>query len=207
MKLTLYMTEYMGFEAASALISTLPDASRERLSRCADRADKVTGELLKLRILSDCGGGEICLGESGKPYIAGRDDVAFNISHSGKLAVGALIMGDETGIDVGVDVERIDRENESRHDKIAGRFFTDAERGRIRESADPVCEFYLTWTRKEAYLKYTGDGITRPLTDIDTTALPDVVFDSRVISDNAGVEYAFSVCTPCGVGNIAIEKI
>ena len=65
--------------------------------------------------------------------------------------------------DVGIDVERV-RENVE-HDDLARRFFAaDEVRSlaalppRLRQEA-----FFACWTRKEAVVKATGEGLARPL--------------------------------------------
>lgn len=96
-------------------------------------------------------------GRNGKPALT-RGSVEFNISHSAELAA-IVIAG--AGRDVGIDVERVrplpDMAGLLRH------FATDAEAAAL--SALPAdrqeAEFYRLWTRKEAALKATGDGLLR----------------------------------------------
>jgi len=83
--------------------------------------------------------------------------VRFNLSHSGELAL--LAISDRR--DVGVDLERI-RELPDR-DAVAETVMTAAE---LREyeglpEAARTEAFFTCWTRKEAFLKATGDGLFR----------------------------------------------
>lgn len=185
--------ELRGDREAEKLMVSLPTASQEKLRGRKDRHTAALGELLRIYMMDFCGAPyDVAKGTHGKPYSPARSDIAFNISHSGRLAVGALLTDGSGGI--GVDIEFIDRDKTARCERIAARFFTEAEQGRIGAAFDPVQEFYLTWTRKEAYLKYDGSGITRPLAEVDTTMLCDAAFDCRIISDSIGGEYAFTVC-------------
>lgn len=93
-------------------------------------------------------------GPKGKPFIEGSR-VHFNISHSLDLAVYAFGTGE-----LGVDVEWIrDVEIEA----IARRFFTPGECAWILGSDTPAQAFFDCWTRKEAYIKAEGGGLSIPL--------------------------------------------
>jgi 4'-phosphopantetheinyl transferase len=110
-------------------------------------------------------------GEFGKPALAGElATVEFNLSHSGTLALIAIARG----APVGVDVERWDRDIE--HLDLAEHFFSPAERSALRALGDERQRttegFFNAWTRKEAYLKATGHGITRGLHHFDVTLAP-----------------------------------
>jgi len=108
------------------------------------------------RVLS-CAASEVEFryGRHGKPQVAGSP-VRFNISHSGALAVIALALAE-----VGVDVElpRV-----RRSDAIARRFYAPAEIERLFAETDPAARadaFFRLWTCKEAFLKATGEGLSR----------------------------------------------
>lgn len=198
--LSLYIAELSGEgkeEQMGRLLGLLPPESRNKvLSRRGASLLTALGELVRLRMMDAAGVGyEVAYGKNGKPYVPDADDVAFSISHSGSVAAGALLTG---GGDVGVDIERVDRENGVRHERIAARFYTDAERAYIDASDDRELSFYTVWTRKEAYLKYTGEGITRPLTEVDTVRLPDDVSVVSRIIEAADGEYALSVAANAG---------
>ncbi|MGZ6125109.1 MAG: 4'-phosphopantetheinyl transferase family protein [Myxococcales bacterium] len=94
-------------------------------------------------------------GTHGKPYVAGAP-IRFNISHSGALAVIAV-----AGVEVGVDVELPRRR---RSDAIARRFYAPGEIERLFAEGDPdrrADAFFRLWTCKEAFLKVTGEGLSR----------------------------------------------
>lgn len=97
----------------------------------------------------------------GKPYIKGYSDFHFNISHTKNAIVVAI-----SNSYVGVDVERV-RGIDAR---IPNRFFAKGERQYVSlQSQGLEHRFFEIWTQKEAYLKWTGDGLTRPLKSFDVT--------------------------------------
>lgn len=97
--------------------------------------------------------------DHGKPSIAGAASPLFNISHSADHALFAFARD----LDVGIDLEATRRRSASW--PIAERFFAPEELASLRELDPDEFEagFFRVWTRKEAYLKGVGSGITRPL--------------------------------------------
>ncbi len=92
-------------------------------------------------------------GAHGKPFV---DGLRFNISHSGARALIALAQ-----VEVGADVEL---PRARRTDDIARRFFAPGEVQRLFTVADPAVrrdQFFRLWTCKEAFLKVTGEGLSR----------------------------------------------
>jgi len=115
-------------------------------------------------------------GAHGKPSLirapgASRLPIEFNLSHSDELALVAVALGRP----VGVDLERWSPESE--HLELAERFFSPSERDALRALAGDaerlIAGFFAAWSRKEAYLKATGDGITRGLHHFDVSLAPD----------------------------------
>lgn len=92
-------------------------------------------------------------GDHEKPAVGG---LSFNLSHTG---VWALVGVMSKGI-IGVDVELAEREREFA--LISERFFSAPERDFLLEQpeAERGAAFYRAWTRKEAYLKAWGTGLT-----------------------------------------------
>lgn len=113
-------------------------------------------------------------GEFGKPALAatvGSDRSAaphFNISHSGDWILIALAMDRPVGIDV--ECLRMDMACET----IAARFFSPRERQALASlpAEQRTAAFFECWTRKEAYLKARGDGLTLALDGFDVSLLP-----------------------------------
>ena len=92
----------------------------------------------------------------GKPFLADARNVFFNISHSGEYIVCAF-----SRQEIGIDTERIGRARM----EVARRFFHPEEIA-VLEGVDPEerdALFFRYWSVKEAFLKYTGTGLTRPL--------------------------------------------
>ena len=92
-------------------------------------------------------------GAHGKPMVEG---LHFNISHSGARALIALAR-----VEVGADIEL---PRPRRTDAIARRFYAPGEIERLFRLDDPEArqeEFFRLWTCKEAFLKVTGEGLSR----------------------------------------------
>ncbi len=105
----------------------------------------------------------------GKPTLAGEGaDLRFNLAHSHGLALFAVCRGRE----VGVDLERI--RPEFAGEPVARRFFSPREVAVLQTlPAERRHEaFFVCWTRKEAYLKATGKGLSLPLDCFDVTLAP-----------------------------------
>ena len=98
---------------------------------------------------------------NGKPYFQERPELAFSLSHSGMLAVLAV-----SERRCGVDCEEIRTEKESFR-FIAQKYFTEEEQQEVFGGADEgeheefdAAAFTRIWTKKEAYVKMTGDGLS-----------------------------------------------
>jgi 4'-phosphopantetheinyl transferase len=102
---------------------------------------------------------QLSYGPNGKPAVAAPARVEFNTSHSGDVAVFAFAGGSE----IGIDLEEIRPLPEMR--SLAERFFCPAETDDLMSLPVDQRElaFFLCWTRKEAYLKATGKGLSTPL--------------------------------------------
>lgn len=96
----------------------------------------------------------------GKPHCEEPTAFSFNISHSGKHVVAAF---SNTG-KVGVDIEDVGRRTNV--EGIADRFFSPAEQAWVQEKGRDG--FFEVWTRKEALVKATGDGLRGPWSELDT---------------------------------------
>jgi len=116
---------------------------------------------------------ELVDGPHGKPMLADRGregDLRFNMSRSEEVAVYALALGRE----VGIDVEGIRILPDA--DAIAARWFSPAEH-EVYEALGPeqrVFGFFNCWTRKEAFVKALGEGLSYRLDRFDVTLAPGV---------------------------------
>lgn len=97
-------------------------------------------------------------GEHGKPALD-EGSLHFNVSHSRALALYALARERQVGVDIEYMRKKVARE------QIAERFFAPQEVAALQATAAELQEaaFFKCWTRKEAYLKARGDGISLPL--------------------------------------------
>ncbi len=108
----------------------------------------------------------------GKPNFTGdssANNLRFNVSHSHSLVTIALARGRE----IGIDIEWIDETFDGK--EIAARIFSPAELSELHSLSeyDQRVAFYNGWTRKEAYLKATGEGLTDDMSSIELTLLPN----------------------------------
>jgi 4'-phosphopantetheinyl transferase len=109
----------------------------------------------------------------GKPSLAdisGEDMLRFNVSHSHGLAMYAVTRNREVGIDLeriipGIEFEQIAKQFFSTRENIILR---EIPKGKARERA-----FYNCWTRKEAYIKARGEGLSLRLDQFDVSLSPD----------------------------------
>lgn len=102
--------------------------------------------------------------EHGKPRLAGGE-LEFNVSHSGDLAVVGI-----AHMPVGIDIERVEDIEAEELADVAVFVLSERERQELARlpEGDRLLAYYRTWTRKEAYVKATGEGITgRPLPEIE----------------------------------------
>lgn len=113
-------------------------------------------------------------GEKGKPFVtqeAGDPEslLHFNLSDSKNLAVYAVTRGAELGVDVEILRPMPDAQ------QIAERFFSAEEQARLRQVPPErkARAFFNCWTRKEAYIKAIGEGLSEPLDRFSVTLLPE----------------------------------
>ena len=107
----------------------------------------------------------------GKPSLAPQsthDDLCFNLAHASGLALYAVTRAR----DIGVDIERI-----SPHladEQVAERFFSPQEVAELRNFSGNVLPqaFFNCWTRKEAYIKARGEGLSLPLDQFAVSLAP-----------------------------------
>lgn len=108
----------------------------------------------------------------GKPSLAGHaenEHFHFNLAHSDDVAVFTF----SRTCPVGVDVERMRRMHDA--ESIAERFFSARETNLLKSlpEAEKQTGFFNLWTRKEAWLKATGEGIAKLLAQVEVSLEPD----------------------------------
>ena len=107
----------------------------------------------------------------GKPLLASEFSsylLNFNLTHSGSMALYAITRG----MEIGVDVEQVRSNFE--YEEIAERFFSANEAAVLRTvpTEKKLEAFYDCWTRKEAYIKAHGKGLSLPLDSFDVSFAP-----------------------------------
>jgi 4'-phosphopantetheinyl transferase len=164
-------------EVVSGLFPLLCSTERERAGRFRferDRARYVVGRALLRQLLGGYLGlepqeVEFGYGAFEKPFVAREDGPWFNLSHSGPVALYAFSSAAEIGIDVEVDERDYSRE------RIAERFFSPTEVAALRAlpGSEQPRAFLRCWTRKEAFVKARGDGLSLSLDSFDVSLHPD----------------------------------
>lgn len=106
-------------------------------------------------------------GAYGKPALV-NEGLHFNMSHSHGVALIAVALDRELGVDV--EHVRTDFANED----VARRFFSPVEVASFNAlgKEEQVAGFFRCWTRKEAYIKAIGRGLSEPLHAFDVTLAP-----------------------------------
>ncbi len=112
-------------------------------------------------------------GQHGKPALAAQHHhknqiLEFNLSHSHGMA----LIGFSWNRPLGVDIEPVRFIKDG--DQIAKRFFSawEYEQYTAVSPQDKPQAFFNCWTRKEAYIKAIGDGLSCPLNAFDLTLTP-----------------------------------
>ena len=148
------------------LLTYVSDDKKERINRYMIRSaaqQSLISDVLVRSIIHEQLGlsnEEIRFGRNnyGKPYLIGRDDFYFNVSHSDEWVVCAV--SDSV---VGVDVEKIKPTDYN----ISKRFFSEDENKYLvcKKGQQKLDSFYDLWTLKESYIKAIGKGLHMSLRD------------------------------------------
>jgi len=109
--------------------------------------------------------------EFGRPELncgGGPPQLRFNVSHSGDRALIALVHNKQVGVDIEQWREGVLEEN------VAERFFSDQEVAALHTlpKEKQVEGFFACWSRKEAYIKALGEGLSVPLDAFTVTLVP-----------------------------------
>lgn len=124
----------------------------------------------------------------GKPHLLNNDKLFYNISHT-RNAIAVTLSDKE----IGVDIERIRNFDL----KIINRFFSIAEQEYVLLSNNKIQAFFEVWTKKEAFIKYEGYGLSIPLNSIN-------VFDKNkyCLTNTFNIKnYIISTCTENNINN------
>jgi 4'-phosphopantetheinyl transferase len=141
-----------------------------------DRSRFVVARGLLRNLLSaylgvDCSDLRFSYGAQGKPFLVLDSPVQinFNVSHTHGRAVFAFTRGRDLGVDLEYVSDDFDDE------LIANRFFSRAEVLTLRTVPADLRKqaFFNCWTRKEAYIKARGEGLSMPLNQFDVSLRPN----------------------------------
>jgi 4'-phosphopantetheinyl transferase len=142
----------------------------------------------------------------GKPSLAHRTDVTFNMAHADSVALIAVT----TGRPVGVDVERVTPLDDAFD--VAEICFAPAERRVLHAvPAGQVSDaFFNCWTRKEAFIKAVGTGLSAPLKAFEVSLEPDTPARLCRVSGSARVAASWTMAAlhpaPGYVGALALRR-
>jgi 4'-phosphopantetheinyl transferase len=119
-----------------------------------------------------------------KPVLSDYPDIHFNLSHC-KRGVMCVIDDHPIGCDIEEIEEKLDID-------LCHFCYNDSEVEMIVSSTDPCVEFTKLWTKKEATLKLTGEGINNDLPSLfNQDTLDRLMFDMTVRKDKG---FVYSVC-------------
>ena len=172
-----------------------------KLCNAEERAESICGRLLLLYGLLQQKEGYECFmadtlteayyklkqqfayGSHGKPVLLGNFAPYFKISHSGEYAVCAL-----SELPCGIDIQK---KKELKNQRIFEKVLSQKEQNEVCLSTDQKDSFYQYWTRKESFLKLTGQGII-----VDLREVPEPVWyeDFALGQDYAGCISANEEC-------------
>ncbi len=181
------------------LSGALPESFRrknsEYLSRILGRGhiSSVCKSLIGLKLLLDIVPGAedfspIKRGEHGKPFFDRKGAPSFSISHSDELAACAVIFPENgEASELGIDCEAIYKKDPH---SLCERFFSEGEKQYVFSADDKKLAFTEIWTKKEAYIKHSGFGLSLPLSSFDVTADLGVHIETFTVGDNI-----VSLCT------------
>jgi 4'-phosphopantetheinyl transferase len=120
----------------------------------------------------------------GKPALQPQasGSLCFNLSHSQGLALFAFARQ----VNIGVDLEHL--RADFNYLELAERFFSSQEISELRALSPALRPqgFFLCWTRKEAFIKAHGEGLSLPLDHFDVSLAPGE--PARLVATRAGLE-------------------
>lgn len=158
------------------LLSLIP--FREQFPGATKREiERKAGDYALKKVFSELFGiTDIQIKRDGKPYI---EDCPyhFNLSHSGDFLL--LAVGESP---VGADIEKITRIRP----KTMAKYFSQSEQQQVQKQGTEA--FFELWTKKESYVKYTGEGIKGVLKE--STYPEQVAFFAAKHQD-----YQIAICT------------
>jgi 4'-phosphopantetheinyl transferase len=162
-----------------ALLAAADLARRARLAQADDRRRSATAAAVVRAVLGTALGVDPpdlridrtcpeCGAAHGKPRLLDAPDLHFSVTHSGSHVVLAV----RAGHPVGVDLEEVGRFDPVELEELAAATLAAEERAQLasRPAGERPRAFTTWWTRKEAVLKATGQGLLVPLDELVVSA-------------------------------------
>lgn len=125
--------------------------------------------------------------EGGKPFFVNHPEIQFNLSHSGAMLACAI-----SDSPVGIDIQQIRPWKQNYIHK-----FSSCEQAFINQQPDSKKDeaFIWLWTRKESYMKYTGEGFKHAL---NSFSVLEGNSEYSIETQKLSLGYFVSVCgKPC----------
>ena len=213
-------TYYLNFaslrseEAIEKYIHAVTPARRARIETTKRPETKASllgaGLLLKAVLKKEYGISdfETETNEFGKPFIKGSEDIRFNLSHSGDVAVCTV-----SDTDVGIDIENVSAPHDTM--AVANKFFSRNEYAAMMLSPNPNEAFCRLWTLRESYVKMRGKGFAIGLSTMRCDFHRGVcsMYENHILQEDAFFReikdirgYRVSVCTK-GECEHSVEEI
>jgi 4'-phosphopantetheinyl transferase len=153
---------------------------RQRFVECRSAIREILGRYLKIAAQEIRFRHEA----NGKPEIVETQNpqrLRFNISHSSDLAVMAVVAGSA----IGVDIEKIRPAVECL--QLAKRFFSEKEFRTLQSlpADEKRRAFFACWTRKEAFIKAIGEGLSFPLSGFSVSVMPDAPAELQEVEEDS----------------------
>lgn len=166
---TLILDNHKWTNKEDRLLNFISEKRKERIMRYRFESDKILSLygalMIRMGVTKLIGSNydklEFSEDENGKPYLCGNRSIKFNLSHT----KNALLCG-FSSLNIGVDVEKIDNPC---YDILPICFhIKEIELINTFDGELKKHEFYNLWTRKEAYVKWSGHGLYKDITKINT---------------------------------------
>ncbi len=189
-------------DSASDVASLSASLSRDERARAAryhfdkDRRQFIIARGVLRNILASCTGvppQDLRFGYSplGKPGLHPDygSDLHFSVSHTD----GRALYGITRGRAIGVDIELV--RHGVAHEEIATRFFSPKESATLRSLPEDerTQAFFRCWTRKEAYVKALGGGLSIPFDRFEVTLRSDDPVELQPIPGPEGTREPWSL--------------
>lgn len=182
-----------GLDASAELVRLLPVLPQWRLDKamsyrfdidrflCAKSFLMLDNMLRENFGLAECP--EFSYDSHGKPCFRDYPGIFFNISHCHK-GIACAVMDKP----VGIDIEEIQYDAD-----LAKVILSPGELEAVRSADEPAVKFTELWTRKESFLKLTGEGLRDDMKNV-LSGVEGIVFAAE-INRSAGYIYSTAAAT------------